>query len=589
MFKLAKYLKPNLLEIALIIVLVISRATADLQLPDYMARIINEGVLPQDSGAIFHIGLIMLVISLFSALCAVGVGFFASRVATSFTMDIRHKIFAKVESFSLAEFNTFSTASLITRTTNDLQQIQIVLVMMLRLVLFAPIMGIGAVIKAYDLAPSMTWIMAISVCIMVGIIIILFQLAMPRFTKIQKLVDKLNLVTRQALTGLRVIRAFDTEKVEEKKFDEVNVDLTKLNLFVNRLTSLMQPIMMLIFNITAIWVIWVGAHLVGSGDLPIGNMLAFLQYTMQVIMSFLMISMIFMMIPRASVSASRVAEVLSAKVKIKDPENPKNFPNDIKGQIEFNDVSFIYPGADAPILEHISFKAKQGEVTAIVGSTGSGKSTLVNLIPRFYDISDGQILVDSVDIRTVKQTDLFEKIGFVSQKAVLFSGTIRSNIIYGKPDASDEEIHLAAKVAQAAEFINKLPEKYESRTAQGGTNFSGGQKQRISIARALVRKPEIYIFDDSFSALDLKTDVKLREALSSETKNSTVIIVGQRISTIMDANQIIVLDQGKIVGIGDHHTLMKECKVYQEIAYSQLSKAELQQMDKELLHKKEGH
>lgn len=584
MFKLAKYLKPFIWQLVILIALVFAQVMANLQLPDYMAKIINNGVINSDSSVIVSTGLTMLLISLFGALCTVGVGLLASRIATGFSMSIREKIFTRVENFSLTEFNRFSTASLITRTTNDIQQIQMVLVMLLRLVLMAPIMGLGAILKAYNLAPSMSWIMAVAVGIMIVIIATLFKLGMPRFQLIQKLVDKLNLVTRQSLTGLRVIRAFDTEKVEEKKFDEVNVDLTRVNLFVNRLMTIMQPMMMLIFNLTAIAIVWIGAHLIGSGDLSIGNMLAFMQYSMQVIMSFLMISIIFIMVPRASVSADRVGEVLGVEPHIKDAKDPLSFPESVRGEVLFDDVTFSYPGADTPVLHKISFKANPGETTAIIGSTGSGKSTLINLIPRFFDVTEGAILIDGVDIRRVKQEDLHEKIGYIPQKAVLFSGTVKDNILYGAPNATDEDMVHAAKTAQADEFIHKLPEKYDNQVSQGGTNLSGGQKQRLSIARALVKKPEIYIFDDSFSALDLKTDAALREALSHETNNATVIIVGQRISTIMGADTIIVLDEGKIVGIGKHEELIKTCKVYQEIAKSQLSAEELRKMNSELIH-----
>jgi ATP-binding cassette, subfamily B, multidrug efflux pump len=579
MLNLVKHLRSFVWQIAIVIVLTFAQVITNLQLPDYMAKIINQGVIGQNTGIIFNTGATMLLVSLAGGVCTIGVGFLAARIATGFSMQMREKIFSKVESFSLTEFNQFSTASLITRTTNDIQQIQMVLVMMLRMVLIAPIMGIGAVVKAYHLAPSMTWIMVLAVSVITGIIILLFNLVMPRFQLIQKLVDKLNLVTRQSLTGLKVIRAFNTEKTEEKKFDKVNVDLTEVNLFVNRLMAVMQPIMMLVFNLTAIAIIWVGAHLVGSGDLMIGNMMAYMQYAMQVIMSFLMMSIIFIMLPRASVSGERVADVLAIDSKIKDPEHPDSFSKDIIGQVEFDNVSFVYPGADVPVLQNISFIVKRGETTAFIGSTGSGKSTLINLIPRFFDVTSGQILIDGVDVCRVKPEDLRNKIGYVAQKAILFSGTIKSNICYGVPHASDKDIEKAVKVAQAEEFIKKLPDKLNSPVSQGGTNFSGGQKQRLAIARALIKKPEVYIFDDSFSALDLKTDLNLREALRRETKEATVLIVGQRVSTIINADKIIVLDEGKIVGMGTHHQLMNSCDIYREIALSQLSKKELTEME----------
>ncbi len=583
MMKLAKYLKPYTLSIIAIFALVFGQVMANLQLPDYMARIVNEGIVRQDNTLVLNTGFQMLLISLLGAACAVSVSFLASRVAASFSMNLRDKTFAKVESFSLREFDKFSTASLITRSTNDIQQIQMLFVMLLRMVLTAPMMGLGAVIKAYDMAPSMTWIIALVVTIMVGMMIVLFTIAMPKFKLLQKLVDKLNLVTRQNLTGIRVIRAFNAEKHEEANFDKANIDLTGVNLYVNRLMVIMQPIMMLLLNLTAITVIWVGSHMIFTGDLMIGDMIAFMQYAMQVIISFLFISFIFIMVPRASVSAQRVSEVIDTEPIIEDPEDPVTFPDDQRGLVEFKDVTFSYPGADNPALQNISFTAKPGETTAFVGSTGSGKSTLINLIPRFYDVTSGQVLINGVDIRNVTQEDLRDKLGYVPQKGVLFSGTVSSNIRYGVLDASDEEMQRAAKIAQASEFIERLEGKFETPIAQGGTNVSGGQKQRLAIARALIKKPEIYIFDDSFSSLDFKTDAALREALSAETKTATVLIVTQRISTIMNADKIIVLDGGKIVGIGQHKELMKSCRVYQEIASSQLSEDELKGTMEELV------
>jgi len=559
-----------------VLALTFGQVMADLQLPDYMAQIVNKGIVRQNNSLIFNTGFRMLLISLLGGACAVGVGFLASRVATGVSMNVREKVFAKVESFSLREFDKFSTASLIIRSTNDIQQLQMVLIMLLRMVLMAPLMGVGAVFKAYALAPSMTWIIALAITVMVGMMIVLFAIAMPRFKLLQQLVDKLNLVTRQNLTGLRVIRAFNAEKHEEANFEKANVELTGVNLFVNRLMVIMQPMMMLIFNLTAVAVIWVGSHMIDTGNLMIGDMIAFMQYAMQVIMSFLFISFIFIMVPRASVSAQRVAEVIDTEPLIKDPQNPIAFPADTRGLIKFDDVTFSYPGADSPVLQNISFTAGPGETTAFVGSTGSGKSTLINLIPRFYDVTGGRVLVNGIDIRNVTQEDLCEKIGYVPQKGALFSGTVSSNIKYGVPDASDEEMHAAAKIAQASEFVENLEDKFATPIAQGGTNVSGGQKQRLAIARALIKKPEIYIFDDSFSALDFKTDAALREALNDETRKATVLIVAQRIGTIMNADKIIVLDGGKIVGTGRHKELIESCDVYKEIASSQLSEEELE-------------
>jgi len=574
MIKLIKYLKPYVWQILALFVLVYISVMTTLELPDYMAKIINDGVVAGDNSVVLHTGILMLLVSLIGAAATVGIGFLASRIGTGFSRTIRNEVFSKVESFSMTEFNKFSTASLITRSTNDVQQIQMVLILILRMVLQAPIMGIGAIMKAYHTAPSMSWIIVLSVAVMMGIIVLLFSVALPKFQLLQKLVDKLNLVTRQNLTGLRVIRAFNNENVEQGKFEEANIDLTKANLFVNRLMVIMQPVIMLIFNFTALLVIWVGAHLIGSGSLQIGGMMAFMQYAMQVIMAFLMVSIVFIMVPRAAVSANRVVEVITTEPLIKDPKNAKR-PQKSAGLVEFEDVTFSYPTAEEPALSNVSFTAKPGETTAIIGSTGSGKSTLIDLIPRFYDVTDGRILIDGVDVREYKLEDLYSKIGYVPQKSVLFSGTVESNIKYGYPSATNHEVSSAAKTSQSTEFIQKLENTFSHPIAQGGTNVSGGQKQRLSFARAIVRDPEIYIFDDSFSALDYKTDRALRQALRSQTKHKTVLIVAQRISTILDADKIIVLDEGKIIAEGPHQELMKNCKVYREIAFSQLSEAEL--------------
>lgn len=548
---------------------------AALQLPDYMATIVNDGIIQENQPLIWDTGLKMLLVTVVGAISTIAVGYIAAKVGTGFAKSLRKDVFSKVESFSLTEFNKFSIASLITRSTNDIQQIQMVLTMMFRMVISAPITGILAVTKASQMAPSMTWIMWVAVVALIVMIAVMFMIALPKFEIIQKLIDKLNLVTRENLTGLRVIRAFNTEKYEEKKFDKVNRELMKVNLFVHRLMAFLQPAMMLILNLTTIAIVWIGSHLIETGNLQIGDMMAFMQYALQVIIAFLMVSMLFILIPRASVSAKRILEILETKPVIIDPKKPKKPKKHMRGVVEFKNVTFAYPDADVPVLQNISFKAKPGETTAIIGGTGSGKSTIVNLIPRFFDVTSGAILVDGVDIREMKQNELREKIGYIPQKGVLFSGTVESNIKYGAPDISEDEVQKAAEIAQASEFINKLGKKYKGNIAQGGTNVSGGQKQRLSIARALATKPEIYIFDDSFSALDFKTASKLRKDLKEETKDSTVIIVAQRISTILDADQIIVLEDGEIVGIGKHEELMKTSKVYREIALSQLSEEEL--------------
>ena len=549
---------------------------ASLQLPDYMAKVVNEGIVGENQSLIWSTGLKMLLVTGIGAVSTVIVGFFSARIGTGFSKTLRKEVFTKVEAFSLTEFNKFSIASLITRSTNDIQQVQMVVIIIFRMVLSAPIMGIGAIIKANQMAPSMTWIMGVAVAVLLVVITILFVVAVPKFKLVQKLIDTLNLVTRQNLTGLRVIRAFNTEDFEEKKFDLVNKEVTNINLFVNRIMVVMQPVMMLIFNLTTIGIIWVGAHLINTNDLQIGDMMAFMQYAMQVIMSFLMISIIFILVPRAAVSAQRISEILDVDPAIVDPKTPKKSKGKKGGTVEFNNVTFSYPDADVPVLYNISFTAKPGETTAIIGGTGSGKSTVVNLIPRFFDVTSGEILIDGVDIRDMRQKDLHSKIGYIPQKGVLFSGTIESNIKYGRPNAEKKEVKNAAKIAQATEFIKKLKEGYNSPIAQGGANISGGQKQRLAVARALVTRPNIYIFDDSFSALDFKTDSKLRSELKGVTRDSTVLIVAQRIGTVLDADQIIVLEDGKIVGIGKHRELMKKCPVYKEIALSQLSEKELE-------------
>lgn len=527
------------------------------------------------TGYMLRTGGKMLALAAVGMIVSMIVGFLASKVGASTGRDLRGKVFRKVVEFSNGEFDKFSTASLITRSTNDIQQIQMLTVMILRMVLYAPIMGMGGVFKVFHTNVSMSWIIGLAVVLIAMVVMVLFVVAMPKFKILQNLVDRLNLVTREILTGLPVIRAFSTEKHEEERFDQANKDLTKTNLFVNRAMTFMMPTMMLIMNAISILIVWVGANGINDGQMQVGDMMAFIQYTMQIIMAFLMICMISIMLPRAAVSATRVDEVLTSTTLINDPKQPKHLKEG-KGMVEFNHVSFRYPGAEEDVLHDISFTAKPGETTAIIGSTGSGKSTMVNLIPRFYDVTEGKITIDGEDIRNVTQHELRDQLGYVPQKGVLFSGTIASNILYGNPDGSEETMMEAAKVAQAAEFIEEKPKCYDSRISQGGGNVSGGQKQRLSIARAIAKDPKIFIFDDSFSALDYKTDVTLRKALKEHTVNSTVIIVAQRISTILHADQIIVLDEGKIAGIGTHKELLKNCDVYYQIAASQLSEKELE-------------
>ncbi len=522
---------------------------------------------------IFQNGFIMVGIAFLIMIVAIFIGYLASKTASKFAYLLRNKVVTKIMNFSNKEFDEFSTASLITRSTNDIQQIQMLFVMMLRIVVYSPILGIGALIKV--MGNSMNWVIALAIGLIMVLLLILFSFAMPKFKLVQKLVDKLNLVSREILTGIPVIRAFSTEIHEEKRFDEANESLAKTNLFCNRVMGIMMPTMMFIMNGVSILIVWVGAKQIDLGTLQVGTLMAFITYTMQVIMSFLMLSMVSIMLPRAWVSVKRIAEVLNKENSINENPNPEQFQNEKKGIVEFKDVYFRYPDAEEDVLENISFQANPGTTTAFIGSTGSGKSTLINLIPRFFDVTGGKILVDGVDIRNVKIYDLREKIGYVPQKGNLFSGTIRSNILFGTNDQSNENMDKAARIAQAFDFILEKEKKFESEISQGGTNVSGGQRQRLSIARAIAKKPEIYIFDDSFSALDYKTDVNLRKALSEETKNATIFIVAQRISTILHADQIIVLDKGNIVGIGTHKELLKNCDIYREIALSQLKEEEL--------------
>ena len=519
-------------------------------------------------------GLEMLGIALLGVLAAVLVGFFASRVSSGVAKQMRSDVFRKVESFSNTEFDKFSTASLITRTTNDVTQVQMLISMGLRLMCYAPIMGVGGIIFALQKSVSLSWIIALAVIVLLGLVIVLLNVAMPKFKSLQRLTDRLNLVSRENLSGMLVVRAFTNEKFEEARFDKANEDLTRTNRFTQRVMSITMPVMMLIMNLVTLLIMWVGGHAIAESTMQVGDMMAYIQYTMQIIMSFLMIAMIFIMVPRAMVSADRVQEVLTTELSIKEPENPVTLGNE-SGELRFDDVSFRYGNAEEDTLSHISFTAKPGQTTAFIGATGAGKSTLIILIPRFYDVTGGAVYLNGKDIRTLSQKELRDNIGYVPQKAMLFSGTIDSNIKYGKEDADVNEVLAALDCAQATEFVSELPNGVESSIAQGGSNVSGGQKQRLAIARALVKKAPVYIFDDSFSALDFKTDAKLRRALTKYTENAVVLIVAQRVSTIMNAEQIIVLDEGKIVGKGTHKELLKTCPEYREIAESQLSKEEL--------------
>ena len=522
-------------------------------------------------------GIKMLGYALASAVCAILVGFLASRIAAGFSKNLRQSVFEKVTHFSNENLNTFSTSSLITRTTNDIQQLQMTIVMFLRIVMYAPIIGVGAILHVIESGANMTWILALCVVVILSVVLLIFMIVMPKFKVMQKMIDKMNSVVRELLDGMLVIRAFNNEKIEEEKFDKANSDITSISLFTTRAMAIMMPIMMFLMNATTLMILWFGSKQVDAGIIQVGSIMAFMQYAMQVIMAFLMITMVTIMLPRANVSAQRIQEVLSSEITVTDKENTCDFSSSMRGVVSFDNVSFRYPGADEDVLSDISFSTKPGQTTAFIGSTGSGKSTLINLVPRFYDVTSGSICVDGVDIRDVKQADLRSRIGYVPQKGMLLSGDIESNLLYSKKDASENDIQSALDISQSSEFVNKKPEGIHSEINQGGTNVSGGQRQRLSIARAIVRKPEIYIFDDSFSALDFKTDAKLREALVASCKEtkSTVLLVAQRISSILHADQIIVLDEGKMVGKGTHEELMESCKVYQQIASSQLTKEEL--------------
>jgi ATP-binding cassette subfamily B protein len=540
---------------------------------EYVALGMDTGKLSSDY--IIHIGVLMLLLTLLSGTCTIIVGFLAARTAAGLARDLRRNVFQKVESFSSTEFDKFSTASLITRSTNDITQIQMVVIMMMRMVIYAPIIGIGGVIRAIGKSANMWWIIALAVVVLLGLILTVFAIALPKFKIIQSLIDRLNLVTRENLSGMMVIRAFNMQSFEEARFDKANKDLTSNSLFINRVMVVMMPVMMMVMNGVTLLILWVGAHQVAQSSMQVGDMMAFMQYAMQIVFAFLMLAMMFIILPRAAVSGDRIADVLETEPVIDDPTVPNHFSEPFKGTVEFRNVSFRYPGAEEDVLHNISFTAQPGQTTALIGTTGSGKSTIVSLIPRFYDVTEGSVYVDGTDIREVTQHDLRDRIGFVPQKGTLFSGTIETNLLYGDESATDEELKKAADIAQASEFITSNPEGMQTEVAQGGMNVSGGQKQRLAIARALVKKAPIYIFDDSFSALDFKTDAALRKALKEHTGNSTMMIVTQRIATIKNAEQIIVLDEGNIVGKGSHDELMKDCEVYRGIALSQLSLEEL--------------
>ncbi len=577
MDRVFKYISRYWVFVLMAVIFLFIQAMCELTLPDYMSDIINTGVINSDINFILDTGKKMLIISLIGTLCSISVGYFASRVAARTSRDLRSDVFRKVQSFSNEEFDKFSTASLITRTTNDITQIQSLIVMMVRLLFYAPILGIGGTIKAVSSSLSLSRMIVLSLIVIFMFIIFIFVVAMPKMKMVQTLIDRLNLVSRENLEGMLVIRAFNTQKFEAERFNKANKELTNTNLFVNRVMTIMMPTMTLIMNITIVLIVWFGAKQISKLDIDIGTMMAFMQYAIQIISAFLMLSVMFIMIPRAAVSANRIKEVLDMKPSIRDKKHTLIYDENFDPDVEFKNVSFTYPEGKGHVLENISFTAKKHQTTAIIGATGCGKSTVINLLMRFYDVSDGQILIDGKDIRDVGRQELRSKIGYVPQKSILFSGNIRSNLYYADKNSTFENIQKAADIAQATEFIESKPETYDAPIAQGGTNVSGGQKQRLSIARALVKNAPIYIFDDSFSALDLNTDKKLRAALKSETGDSTILLVAQRVGTIMNADQIIVLDKGRIVGKGTHKELMKNCMVYREIALSQMSKEELDQ------------
>lgn len=573
MMKLFRNLRPFRLPIIFVLALVFIQSLSDLYLPTLMADIVDKGIRGGDIPYIWKIGGVMLLIAAIGALSSIGASYFSSRVSVGFGQRLRSKMFKHVQNFSLQEFDKIGTASLITRTTNDINQVQQVLIMLLRMMISAPLMCIGGIIMAVNQDAKLSLVIVVVIPVLVGAIAIIALKGLPLFKAMQVKLDTLNRVLRENLTGMRVIRSFNRTNYETKRFNDANVDLTDTAIKVNKIMAAMMPIMMLVMNFSTLAIVWFGSNRISEGNMEVGSLMAFIQYAAQIMFSLIMVSVMFVIVPRASASATRINEVLDMAPEIKDPVQPKP-ANRERGYLSFEDVTFHYPGAEQPAISHISFQAGPGETTAIIGGTGSGKSTLLSLIPRFYDVGSGKVLIDGVDVRELSQEQLRAKIGFVPQKSVLFTGTIADNIRYGKEDASDEEIQRAAEIAQATEFISNMKDGFESDIAQGGGNVSGGQKQRLSIARALVRQPEVYVFDDSFSALDFKTDAKLRAALKEVTTDATVLLVAQRVSTVMDADRIIVLDEGRIVGIGKHHELMNTCDVYREIVSSQLSEEE---------------
>ena len=574
MLKLFRNLKPYTLAIVLVAVLVAGQTVAELFLPTLMSDIVDSGIVKADIPYILRVGGVMLLVALGGMICALISTLFSARASMGFGRDLRREVFTRVEGFSLHEFDIIGTPSLVTRTTNDITQVQMFTMMLMRMMIMSPLMAVGGVIMALRKDPHLSWVIVAVIPVLVAVITLIAARALPLFRAIQAKIDKINQVLREGLTGVRVIRAFNRVDHEKERFDAANLDLTDTSIRVNKLMAFMMPSMMLIMNLTAAALIWFGAQRIALGEMQIGSLMAFIQYAMQILFSLLMVSILFIMLPRASASAGRINEVLAMTPGIKDPSAPRKAEKE-HGYIEFRNVTFSYPGAEEPAIRDVSFSARPGEVTAIIGGTGAGKSTLVNLVPRFYDVAQGRILVDDVDIREMAQEDLRQRLGFVPQKAVLFNDTIANNIRYGREDATDAEVAHAAETAQALEFILAMPDGFQSVIAQGGTNVSGGQRQRLAIARALVRKPEIYIFDDTFSALDFRTDARLRAALRGETAESTVIIVAQRVTTVMDADRIIVVDDGRVAGMGTHRDLIRTCEVYREIVSSQLSEGEL--------------